>query len=385
MENNGVNARNYFAKGPNGRLVYNYTGASIGGPILKNKLFFFGDFLRVSDHELAPSLVTIPYYSVTNNILDLSKYKGQAYDPTTGDTANCLLNITPNPCGTGRVPFVNNQIPLSNPGISPAAVTILKDIDAIARNPAINLASATYISGATSNNLSENLGFHKDFTSYDIKSDYAISEKSHLSFRFSHQNVNTFQAPSFGAFLGGPAGGGFEATGIAAAYSTGVNFDHTFSPTLITEARVGVAHYRNSALQTDYGANDAKTLGIPGNGPNGTNNSPQNQRPDRLYRQSRQLHRADDRLFRRRYPGCAAESNIDFANNWTKILPGNHTVKAGVDIRRIRDDLLQGNNNAAAGTVQLRRESDLGSMPTAACSLSRLQHGSCTGQANDVT
>jgi hypothetical protein len=31
MENNGVNARNYFAQGPNGRLVYNYTGASLVG------------------------------------------------------------------------------------------------------------------------------------------------------------------------------------------------------------------------------------------------------------------------------------------------------------------------------------------------------------------
>ena len=384
MENNGVNARSFFQKGPNGRLVYNYDGGSIGGPILKNKLFIFGDFLRVSDHELGVSQVTIPYYSVTNNTLDLSKYKGQVYDPNTGDTADCLGTTANTLCGTGpvaggvatnpRTSFANNQIPLSNPGISQAAVTLLKDIDAIARNPAINLASATYISGAASNNLSENLGFHKDFTSYDIKSDYTISEKSHLSYRFSHQNVNTFQAPSFGAFLGGPASGGFEATGIAAAYSTGANFDHTFSPTLVTEARFGVAHYRNSAQQTDFGANDARTLGIPGNGPNGTNNSPQTSGqiavnlggftgPTIGYSPS--------------LPWLRAESNIDFANNWTKIL-GNHTVKAGVDIRRIRDDLLQGNNNAAAGTFNYGENQtsiSVGCVP---------YNGSCTGQANDI-
>jgi hypothetical protein len=378
MENNGVNARGFFQKTPNGRLVYNYDGASIGAPILKNKLFIFGDILRVSDHEEANNLATIPFYNVSGNVLNLSEYKGQAYDPNTGDTANCLLNITPNPCGTARVPFAGNLIPLSNPGINPAALTVLKDIDAIARNPAINLATSAYLAGAVSNNLSENLGFHKDFTSYDIKSDYNVSDKSHLSYRFSHQNVNTFQAPTFGAFLGGPAGGGFEATGIAAAYSTGVNYEHTFTPTLLTEARVGVAHYRNSALQTDYAANDAKTLGIPGNGPNGTNNAPQTsgQIAVNLGNFSGPMIGYSPSL-----PWLRAESNIDFANNWTKIL-GNHTVKAGADIRRIRDDLLQGNNNAAAGTFNYAENQT--SEPGAAAYAPSGQTPSVTGQANDV-
>ena len=53
-------------------------------------------------------------------------------------------------------------------------------------------------------------------------------------------------------------------------------------------------------------------------------------------------------------PWLRAESNIDFANNWTKIL-GNHTLKAGADIRRVRDDFLQGNNNAAAGQFYFRK------------------------------
>ncbi len=148
MENNGVNARNFFATGPNGRLVYNYTGGSIGGPILKNRLFIFGDFLRTSDHESSTNNATIPFYNVTNGSLNLSEYPGQVYDPNTGQTATCTNTSIPvttaNTCGTGRTAFANNLIPLSNPGINPVALSVLQQIDAIARNPATNLASAAY-------------------------------------------------------------------------------------------------------------------------------------------------------------------------------------------------------------------------------------------------
>src|SRR6202522_1761483 len=377
MENNGVNARNYFATGPNGRLVYNYTGASIGGPILKDKLFFFGDFLRVSDHEETTFNANIPFYNVQGNNLNLSGYTGQVYDPNTGDVVDCQGGPTPANCGKGRTAFAGNIIPLSNPGVSPVAVTVFQQLDGLARNPKTNLASAKYIAGIQTNNFSSNLPFHKDFWDYDIKSDYTITEKDHLSGRFSHQSINTYQAPVFGSFLGGPAGsGGFEASGTAAAYSTGFNYDHVFSPTLFTEGRVGLAHLRNSAEQTDYGKNDARALGIPGNGPNGTNNTittsgqvafqvsnfagnGENGTGDPLIGYSQSL------------PWLRAESNIDFANNWTKVI-GNHAVKFGADIRRVRDDLLQGNNNAAAGTFYFSENQT--SAPG----------NSTTGQANDI-
>ena len=372
MENNGVNARPYFQTGRNGRLVYNYTGGSFGGPILKEKLFIFGDVLRVSDHELANATTIVPFYNVTSNVLSLAGYKGQVYDPNTGDTADCLLNLPNNPCGTGRTAFAGNLIPLSNPGINPISLKVIQSIDALARSPQTNLNSASYLAGATGNNFSANLPFHKDVWSYDIKSDYNISTNDHLSGRFSHQHINTFQAPLFGSFLGGPANGGFEATGIADAYSTGVNYTHTFNPHLLTEARFGVAHLRNSATQTDYGVNDAKTLGFPSNGPNGTNanpttsgqvafNVPNFANPFIGYSAS--------------LPWLRAESNIDLANNWTKII-GNHQLKGGVDVRRVRDDLLQGNNNAAAGNFYFNENAT--SAPGAASF-----NGGATGQAND--
>jgi hypothetical protein len=378
MENNGVNARNYFATAPNGRLVYNYTGGSLGGRIIKNKLFAFGDFLRTSDRESTTFNTNIPFYNVANGDINLSGYSGQVYDPNTGDTADCLGGaLTPANCGTGRKAFAGNLIPLTNTGLSTVGMTVLQDLDKLARNPATNLASATYIAGTLTNNFSQNLPFSKDAYSYDIKSDYTITDKDHLSGRFSHQATTTYQAPVFGSFLGGPAGsGGFEANGTAAAYSTGFNYDHVFSPALFTEVRVGVAHLRNSALQTDYGTNDANTLGIPGNGPNGSDNSPDSS-GQVAFQVSNFAGDAENGTlspligYSQSLPWLRAESNIDFANNWT-LIKGNHTFKAGVDIRRVRDDLLQGNNNAAAGTFYFSENQT--SAPGAASA----------GQANDI-
>ena len=331
IQNNAVNARSYFG-GPLGHLSYNYFGGSIGGPIWKDKLFFFGDYLRTSDHEKIANTFTIPppqfYTPNTQGFIDLSAPlkadgTGQIYDPATGDGT----------AGQPRAKFANNQIPISR--VNPVSLKILQELGKVAQ-PNQNQANLA----SPQNNFFINLPFTKTTDSFDTKIDFVLNERNHFSGRYSFQRVVTFQAPAFGAFLGGPAGGGgFQGTGNQKSYSVGVNYDHVFSPTLFTEVRVGVAHLRNNAQPSDYGSNDATSIGIPGvnisqftSGQvgifigNGIFGTPGQNYPLIGYSAS--------------IPWIRGESNIDFVNNWTKVIR-NHTVKAGVDLRRVRDDLLQ--------------------------------------------
>ncbi len=343
LQNNDLNARSYFA-GPLGHLSYNYFGGSIGGPIKKDKLFIFGDYLRTVDHEAVSSTFTIPdsrYFTPTSTPLagcsdpagciDLSGAmngaKGQIYDPTsyTDGTVHDGSKSDPRP------PFPNNQLPYS----------LVKGSVPEAMLTQLNAAAAKFGTLSTksfsnpSNNYTTNLPFRKTTDSFDIKSDFSPTEKNHFSARYSYQRVVIFQAPAFGTFLGGPAGGGFESNGNQKSYSTGVNYDRAFSPTFLTEVRVGVAHLGNSAQPSDYGSNDATTLGVPGVNIGG--------QPFTTGQVAVTINGGFSSPligYSASVPWIRAESNIDVVNNWTKIV-GNHTFKWGVDVRRVHDDLLQ--------------------------------------------
>jgi hypothetical protein len=104
-EVSAVSARNYFNNtGKFPRFTNNYFGGTIGGPIIKNRTFFFFDILRYTNHQNQFQLFTLPTAAFRNG--DLSASPTPIYDPNTG-----------NPNGTGRTQFTGNQIPL--PRISP--------------------------------------------------------------------------------------------------------------------------------------------------------------------------------------------------------------------------------------------------------------------------
>ena len=353
IQNNAVNARSYFGP-PLGHLSYNYFGGAVGGPIKKDKIFYFGDYLHTVDHESVSSTFTIPdarYYTnagVTTGCTDpkgcidlsgaMNGTKGQVYDPTTGDGST-----------VHRTPFTNNQIPYSR--VSPVSLAMLTQLNAAATKYG---TLVTKPMNTPTNNYSTHLPFTKSTDSFDLKGDYALNEKNHVSGRYSFQKVVTFQQAAFGAFLGGPQGGGFEGTGNQKSYSTGINFDHVFSPTFFTEVRVGVAHLGNSAQPNDYGSNDATTIGVPG-----VNISGQPFTSGQVAVTLGGVFSSPIIGYSASVPWIRAESNIDIVNNWTKII-GNHTFKWGVDIRRVHDDLLQDQTFSPRGALHLRRRANLG-------------------------
>ena len=333
IKNSYFNARNFFDPAV-GHLAYNYFGGNIGGPIKKNKLFFFADYLKVYDHEANTNLVTIPTMALRTG--DLSTSKTAIYNPFSGNangTGRQQFVATSSP-GVAMVPGRNGMVDAFNPACTNAAgcPNIIPSalIDAISAKLLAFLPAPT--APGNTNNYFGLLAFHKDTDFVDAKVDADLTNKDRLSARFSFQRPSIFQAPLFG-IAGGPAQGNFEGSGLQSTYSTGLNYNRFFSNTLVAEFRVGVAWYHNEAHNSDFGTNTSETLGIPGvnldpitSGIVGITINGGFSNPLIGYSAS--------------LPWIRSETNIDFANTWTKIL-GNHTVKFGVDLRRVRDALLQ--------------------------------------------
>ena len=319
---------------PKANSVYNYYGANIGGPIVKNKTFFFADILRVDDHQGQFFQGTVAPQAFRNG--DFTGTTIPIYDPATG-----------NPDGTGR-----NQISCSsacpvNPATGapyPAGTLNTMDttrIDSVvtailAKVPLPNVPGL----GLTAiNNFDGNTKFSKDSTSLDVRIDHNASPSNRLSGRFSFQNQSLQQTPIYGQ-VGGPSNGAFSGTGKQRIWNTAANYDHVFSTRLITEVRFGVNHYRNVSNNTDRGTTVASEIGtdIPGANLGDANSSgmPCINVPGAagsgnigcLLGYSASL------------PWVRGETNIDAVNIWT-MTRGNHTLKWGVDVRRVRDDLAQ--------------------------------------------
>ncbi len=287
---------------------YLQTGFVLGGPIVRNKVFFFVDYVRTNDDSGRITRADLPEAAFRNG--DFSAAPTIIYDPATG-----------NADGTGRTPFPNNRIPAGR--ISPIARRILENL------PMPNLDGVPL--GGT--NYEKPYVREKRTNQYDIKITTQLTPEDHLSVRYSYQNAATYDPATFGIWGGIK---GFAGFGTNPTQNVAGNYNKTWSSTLVQEVRVGMSYYHNEALTEADGLNTSEEVGIRG---------------VNLSRSSSGISTIDVGGYNGTLIGFSASLPWDRSERtWTMAttatkLRGNHTIKIGGDLRYNRDFLLQVQGN----------------------------------------
>lgn len=262
VRNQLFDARNYFdtVLPP---YHQNQFGATLGGPILHNKLFFFVDYegLRVSQGQTYTSLVPTDAQRIGDfsSQLDLTTQTGRdcngrpTYAGELFDTSQTQVSASSS-TGYCGVPFSYGA------GGNPSNVIPSAKLDALGLNlaalyPEPNATAAGY------NYLSNPL-LIRDRNQGDVRVDQVITPKDNAFYRFSiSRQPSTIPGP----FSGVADGGGFF-TGIEEVngYSFAVSETHIFSPKRVNELRLGYNRLHTSRFQFNYDENVSGAVGFPG-------------------------------------------------------------------------------------------------------------------------
>ena len=313
IRNDAFDVREYFqGTAPVAKYRQNQFGATLGFPIFKDKLFFFGDVEadRIVFGETHTAL--IPTLKMRTG--DFS----ERLDPSlTGLPAGSGQIYVPDPNGNGQIAVAGNRLDLQ-PGVTldPVALKILS----LFPNP--NLGTPGQTSG---NNFTNQTNTLDNTFQWDTRMDWNISAKDQTFGRFSYNHEPATHPAPLGAILDG---GGFGDTGQVVAL--GENFagseTHVFTPTLTNEFRFGYNYGHFSGLHEN--ANNptaAISLGLGGI-PYAKNNG------GIPAFNIKGISGFGSPLF---YATNEYENVYQILDNVTKVL-GNHTIKGGVNIQRIR-------------------------------------------------
>lgn len=319
LRNSVLDANNYYANQRGVGLSSfkrNQFGGNLGGPILRNKLFFLTAFEGLRERSFSERLTTVPTALERNG--DFSQTRATA---TQGITIFDPFTTRPNPSGSGSIrdAFPGNLIPSNR--WDPVARNVMKYYptpnlagDSIGRNNFYGTGSAQ---------------FNTD--NFDIRVDHNLTDRQRLFGRFSYRK-----------YFNGPPQLFPGATGIAEGRINNndfgrnavVDYTNTVTPTALLNLRVSFA--RNRFLYDNQGLDFVpSSLGLPS-----------------------ALDSAVDRLMFPRFDVSTQTSlgggdhrqsgfnNYGLAGSFTK-LSGNHTIKAGYEGRMLRINVWEAR---AAGT-----------------------------------
>ncbi len=285
-------------------------GGSIGGPIIKNKIFFFGDYQGTRANQGGSKLLTVP--TALSRTGNLSEYGTTITNPSTG--LPYAGNIIP-ACTAGQTPAVNGCL-------SPQALRLLSLFPSPTNGGTID----NFVAAGSEK-------FNNDV--FNIRIDARLSDRFNLFGRFSRAKFSLIGPTSFGD-AGGPELVSLGGSSLSRNISLATGFDYTLSSTMVVDFRFGFFNYKVNVLPFDYQTTPATDAGIPGLNFDDFSSG--------LFAGFVNVRNASGRsadinfgsglgVNRCNCPLDENEKQYQIVTNLTKVT-GNHTLKFGVDVRR---------------------------------------------------
>ncbi len=348
LRNDIFNANDRFS-GVNLPLRWNQFGGSFGGPIIKNKLFFFTDYQGLRRRRDATVTTTVPTAAERNGDLTallgdficsdgstspagcganalmvptteggtIAAQAGMVFDPNSGDIDPSSLSRN----GNNRSAITTNGKP-NMLSVPPELTNILNFL------PPPNVPGA----GISDNYIAT--GAEKfDSNQVDARIDYNFSDRLHLFGRYTIANFNLSAPGAYGSEAGGPAltGISFAGKSVDRNQSLALGSTYTISTSLITDLRFGFYRYRIRVQPNGVGTTPATDAGFPGL----NQGTPETSGMPAFYVDGNGGFNFGYALGINQCncPLKETENHFQFVNNWMKT-KGNHSFAWGVDIRR---------------------------------------------------